>query len=118
MDRHPNNIYVRPFTLHEVELYLQSRSIRWDRYQMLQAYMTVGGIPFYYSLLDARESLVQNIDRLFFRLNGELRTEFEELYNALFTHADKYQDVVHALNNASEGMTREEMFRRAAQRQG
>ena len=113
-----NNVYVRPFTLHEVELYLQSRGIRWDRYQMLQAYMTVGGIPFYYSLLDARESLVQNIDRLFFRQNGELRTEFEELYNALFTHADKYQDVVHALTNASEGMTREEMFRRAAQRQG
>lgn len=60
-----NNIYVRPFTLHETEQYLHSRNIKWDRYQILQAYMTIGGIPFYYSLLDSRESLVQNIDRLF-----------------------------------------------------
>ena len=104
-----NNIYVRPFTLHETELYLQSRGIGWDRYQILQAYMTIGGIPFYYSLLDARESLVQNIDRLFFRQNGELSTEFEELYNALFVNADKYINVARALNSAREGMTREEI---------
>ena len=104
-----NNIYVRPFTLHETELYLQSRGIAWDRYQVLQAYMVIGGIPFYYSLLDARESLVQNIDRLFFRKNGELRTEFEELYNALFNHAEKYTRVVQALNSVSKGMTREEI---------
>ena len=104
-----NNIYVRPFTLFEVEQYLQSRDIHWDRYQTLQAYMTIGGIPFYYSLLDARESLVQNIDRLFFRQNGELRTEFDELYGALFTYADKYKDVVRALNSVREGMTREEI---------
>lgn len=107
-----NNIYVRPFTLHEVELYLQSRGIGWDRYQILQAYMTIGGIPFYYSLLDARESLVQNIDRLFFRQNGELSTEFEELYNALFTNADKYTGVARALNSVREGMTREEISKK------
>lgn len=104
-----NNIYVRPFTLYETEQYLQSRNINWDRYQILQTYMTIGGIPFYYSLLDSRESLVQNIDRLFFRQNGDLRTEFEELYNALFTHADKYVSVVQALNKVREGMTRDEI---------
>lgn len=71
--------------------------------------MIIGGIPFYYSLLDAHESLVQNIDRLFFRQNGELRTEFDELYNALFTHAEKYVSVVQTLNKVREGMTREEI---------
>ena len=104
-----NNIYVRPFTLNETEQYLHSRNINWDRYQILQAYMTIGGIPFYYSLLDARESLVQNIDRLFFRKNGELRTEFEELFNALFTHSEKYVSVVRALNAVRDGMTRDEI---------
>lgn len=104
-----NNIYVRPFTLHEAEMYLRSHGIEWDRYQILQTYMIIGGIPFYYSLLDAHESLVQNIDRLFFRQNGELRTEFDELYNALFTHAEKYVSVVQTLNKVREGMTREEI---------
>lgn len=104
-----NNIYVRPFTLHEVELYMKSRGAAWDRYQLLQTYMVIGGIPFYYSLLNVKESLVQNIDRLFFRKNGELRTEFEELYSALFTNAEKYTNVVKVLNGKREGMTREEI---------
>ena len=104
-----NNIYVRPFTLHEAEQYMQSRGAGWDRYQLLQTYMTIGGIPYYYSLLDVKESLVQNVDRLFFRKNGELRIEFDELYNALFSNATKYTDVVKLLNGKRDGMTREEI---------
>lgn len=106
-----NNIYVRPFTLHEVELYMESRGGSWDHYQMLQTYMIIGGIPFYYSLLNVKESLVQNVDRLFFRKNGELRTEFDELYGALFTHAEKYKNIVKLLNGKRYGMTREEIER-------
>lgn len=103
------NIYVRPFTLHEVEQYLESRGAKWDRYQMLQTYMVIGGIPFYYSLLNVKESLVQNIDRLFFRKNGELKMEFDELYGALFAHIENYTRVVKLLNGKREGMTREEI---------
>lgn len=102
---------MRPFTLHEVEQYMQSRGAAWDRYQLLQTYMTIGGIPFYYSLLNVKESLVQNIDRLFFRKNGALRGEFEELYSALFTSTEKYTSVVKLLNDKREGMTREEIER-------
>ena len=104
-----NNIYVRPFTLHEVEQYMQSRGAVWDRYQLLQTYMIIGGIPFYYSLLNVKESLAQNVDRLFFRKNGELRIEFEELFNALFTNTEKYTTIVKLLNSKREGMTREEI---------
>ena len=104
-----NNIYVRPFTLHEAEKYMVSRGARWDRYQLLQTYMIIGGIPFYYSLLNVKESLVQNIDRLFFRKNGELRMEFEELYNALFSNTEKYTNVVRLLNGTRDGMTRDEI---------
>ena len=100
-----NNIYVRPFTLRETEEYLQSKRFNWSRYQILQLYMVLGGIPFYLSLLDPNQSLLANIDRLFFRRNGELKTEFDELYNAIFNKADKYLEVVALLNNNHEGMT-------------
>ena len=36
------------------------------------------------SLLNMSDSLVQNIDRLFFTEGALLRNEFDELYNALF----------------------------------
>ena len=104
-DRIETRLYLLPFTLHDTETYLRSRHFTWDRYQIVQTYMTLGGIPYYLSLLKASESLVQNIDRLFFSPNGTLRTEFEELYNALFNHADGYIHIVQALAKHRNGLT-------------
>ena len=39
--------------------------------------MVLGGVPFYYSLLDPALSLSQNIDRLFFNEGALLKLEFE-----------------------------------------
>lgn len=44
----------------------------------------MGGIPYYLSLMDKSLSLAQNIDRLFFGSDSELRNEFSALYRALF----------------------------------
>ena len=100
-----NNIYVRPFTLKETEDYLKAKGFACDRYQTLQLYMVMGGIPFYLSLLNSRETIIQNIDRLFFRRNGEMTTEFDELYSAIFSSAEKYITVVSLLYSNKEGMT-------------
>lgn len=99
------NIYVRPFSLKETKEYLLSQGMFLDEYQILQLYMILGGIPFYLSLLNPSESILSNIDRLFFRKNGELRTEFDELYNAIFNKSDKYLEVVELLNKHKEGLT-------------
>ena len=104
-----NNIYIRPFTLKETEEYLLSQGIRWSRYQILQLYMVMGGVPFYLSLLDPNQTMIGNIDRLFFRKNAELRTEFDELYNAVFNKADKYLEIVSILNGNHDGMTFKEI---------
>jgi len=109
-DRIETRLYLRPFTLHDTEVYLRSRNFTWDRYQILQAYMTMGGVPYYLSLLKGSESLVQNIDRLFFAKNATLRTEFDELYNAQFTQADSYIEIIHALSEHREGLTRQQII--------
>ena len=98
-------IYLRPFTLNETEQYLQGHGCLWDRFQIAQCYMFFGGVPFYLSLLDTKESLAQNVDRLCFARGGALRLEFDELYNALFTNADKYVDIVRLLAERRCGMT-------------
>ena len=104
-----SQIYLRPFTLNETEQYLQGRGCLWDRFQIAQCYMFFGGVPFYLSLLDTKESLVQNVDRLCFTRGGALRLEFDELYNALFTHADKYIAVVRLLAEHRCGMTSQDI---------
>jgi hypothetical protein len=71
--------------------------------------MITGGVPFYLSLLDASLSLVQNVDRLFFSEDGQLKAEFRELYPALFKNADNYITVVRALNEKKTGLTRNDI---------
>lgn len=103
------HIYLETFTLKETEQYLVSRGIKWDRYQIAQAYMVFGGVPFYFSLLDGGISLAQNIDELFFSAKAQLRHEFDELYNALFSNSDKYISIVKALSQKKQGMVRNEI---------
>lgn len=104
-----SQIYLRPFTLRETEQYLQSRHCPWNRFQMAQCYMFFGGVPFYLSLINPRQSLVQNIDALCFARGGALKIEFGELFNALFTHADKYVAVVRLLAEHRGGLTNQDI---------
>ena len=55
---------------------------------VVETYMMLGGIPYYLSLLNNRESLAQNIDRLYFCKNAELNQEYNRLYAALFRSPD------------------------------
>lgn len=109
-NRITEQIYLRPFRLGECEEYLKEHGCIWDRYTILQCYMAMGGVPFYMSLLNSGQSLAQNMDRLFFSKNAPMREEYEELFNALFSQADKYIAVMNALSNSKEGLLRAEII--------
>ena len=102
-------LHLAPFTLKETEDYLRKLGFDWDRYQIMQSYMLLGGVPFYYSILQPSLSLAQNIDHLCFKADGKLRQEFDELYNALFKFADRYIDVVRALSKHHSGLSFNEL---------
>lgn len=108
-DRITMEMPIHPFTLKETEAYLESNHFTWNRLMILQTYMVFGGIPYYLSLLDAEESLVQNIDRLFFSQDMQMRREFRRLFNTLYKNPEKYIDIVKTLGKSRRGMTREEI---------
>ncbi len=99
-----------PFTLGECEDFLLSKNISFSRYQMVEAYMILGGIPYYLNLLEKKLSLAQNIDNLFFKENGELRKEFNNLYASLFKKHENYVKVVAALAIKAKGLSRDEIL--------
>ena len=72
--------------------------------------MIMGGIPYYLSLLSNRLSLSQNIDRLFFKAEGELRNEFFHLYRTLFANCEQYIKVAEVLSTKRGGLSREELI--------
>lgn len=102
-------MHLAPFTLGECEDYFKNEGIVMDRYDQLQCYMIMGGIPYYLSYLNKGYSLAQNIDYLFFHKEGKLRHEFDRLYASLFTSPDNYVKVVRLLANRREGYTRSEI---------
>lgn len=105
------NLRLSPFTLYETEQYLRLRNCKWDRYQIMQCYMMLGGVPFYLSILNTSDSLAQNIDRLFFFEGAQLKYEFDELYTGLFNKADSYIEVVKLLSENKNGLSREDIVR-------
>jgi hypothetical protein len=102
-------IHLAPFTLYETELYAKSRNLPLNKYALLDLYMIFGGIPFYLDLIRQDESVVQCVDRLFFRKNAELKTEFHELFKSLFNDKPIYKDIVHLLAKHQEGLLRNEL---------
>lgn len=109
-NRITRRVNLQPFTLHETELFLQSRSIQLNRYHILQIYMAMGGIPHYLKEVEPGKTAMQNIDQICFSPQGFLREEFTELYPALFDHAENHILVVRALANIWQGMTRQDIL--------
>lgn len=101
---------LKPFTLHEAELYLESRHFHWSRQMIAECYMILGGIPYYLKMLDPKFSLAQNVDELFFNESALLEDEFDNLFASLFNHSADYVRIIEALARKRAGFTREELL--------
>lgn len=108
-NRETCKLFLKPFNLHETELFLMSKGISWSRYEIAECYMIMGGIPYYLDTLSRSTGLKQNIDRVFFSESGELRDEFQHLYATLFTNSPDYIRIVEILSRKNRGMTRKEL---------
>jgi len=112
------SMYLAPFTLHETEQYLLSRGISWNRYQIAECYMILGGTPLYLRMLDRSLSLTQNVDNLFFAYNAPLAREYDFLFRSLFSEATMCRQIVEALAGKASGMTRAEIMAAAKIKDG
>jgi len=112
-NRVTHRIQLEPFTLGECEAFLQQKSANYNRYQIVQLYMALGGIPFYLDLVDPGKSVAQNINDLCFSPRGMLRNEFDNLYASLFKNAGKHIAIIEALAKNAKGLERGELLKRA-----
>ncbi len=99
-----------PFTLGECERFFQSKGITLSRYDIAQAYMVVGGIPYYLDYMRKGLSLAQNIDRLFFAEGAKLRDEYDRLFASVFSNPEQMKSIVQLLGTRHSGFTRQEIL--------
>ncbi|MDO5320232.1 MAG: ATP-binding protein [bacterium] len=108
-NRLTDQMHLQPFTLAECEQMVHAKGLPLSRQQVLEGYMVLGGVPFYWEKLEKSQSLDQNIDRLFFGLDAPLFDEFDQLYASLFKNPTMHTSIVTALGEKKIGMTREEI---------
>jgi AAA+ ATPase superfamily predicted ATPase len=109
-NRVTRKVLLNPFSLSETEEYFQSRNLSFDRYQIIQLYMTMGGIPHYLDQVEGGQTAIQNIDEICFNPLGLLRTEFDNLYSSLFIHPERYELIVNTLASSWKGVNRTELL--------
>lgn len=109
-NRVTKRLKVVPFTLNECELFLQSKNIALNRYQIVQLYMVMGGIPFYWDEINVNKSAAQLIETICFSENGLLRNEFPNLFSSLFNQSERHLSIVNSLAKKSKGLTRNEII--------
>ena len=63
-NRITHEMHLFPFHLKETKEYLLSNKFKWNDITILQAYMILGGIPFYLNYLKKGKSLAQSVDEM------------------------------------------------------
>jgi AAA+ ATPase superfamily predicted ATPase len=103
-------INIKSFTLKECEEYAEAFKLGMSRRQILESYMIMGGVPFYWTFIDRGKSLAQNIDDMFFNPDGDLHNEYDDLYASLFRNPDPYIKIIGALGTKRVGLSRDEII--------
>jgi len=103
-------IKLKPFQLRECEIYFKTAGIKMSRYDVVQSYMILGGIPYYLGYFEKGLSLAQNIDQLFFAENAKLYDEYDRLFASVFSNPDEMKKIVKTLSERHSGFTRQDII--------
>lgn len=104
---------LNPFTLHEAEQFYQWKGIVWNRYQLIENYMVMGGIPFYMNAVKKGWSAAQATQELFFSDSALFKDEFNNLYASLYRQPANYLAIVETLSKVGKGISRDNLLAKA-----
>lgn len=105
-------ISLKPFTLLECEEYAAYKRLGFTRKDIVETFMAIGGVAYYWSLLQEGLSAAQNFDLLFFGEQDEMRREFAYVFSSLFKVPTLHVAIVRLLGKQKSGMTRDAIVRK------
>jgi len=106
-------IHLEPFSLHETKYFLEALGHKGLTHKnVMEYYMTLGGVAHYLKLLQKNLSFVQNIERLFFQQHGVLRSEYFNLFATLFKNHQVHENIISHLCATWNGLSISELAKR------
>ncbi|MDR0832497.1 MAG: ATP-binding protein [Bacillales bacterium] len=111
-NRLTGQIFLSPLNLKECEDYFNYLQINYSRYDIVETYMILGGIPYYLDYFRKGLSVAENIDEIIFRKKAPLQNEYNELFNSLFKNSEQYKIIIETLADNYNGLTQTELARK------
>lgn len=105
-------LHISPFTLHECREFFKADGIRIDDFDICQAYIALGGIPYYLDQFRRGLSFAQNIDAILYEDNAPLRDEFDRLFTSQFANPDELKRIVETLSDKRIGLSRDDLVKK------
>jgi hypothetical protein len=102
---------IEPFKLKECKAYIENKQIVLSDYHLIELYMVLGGIPYYWDAIEKGKSTFQLVQSICFETNGILKSEFKTVFKSLFTHGEKHELIIEAIALKNKGLTREEIIK-------
>ena len=111
-------IKLSPFNLVECEELFIENNVRLSRYDIVQSYMMLGGIPYYLGYFKEGNSVPQNIDDMFFSKSSVLKDEFHRLFVSAFERPEDIKRIVKLLYTNRMGYKRKEISEKIGIKEG
>jgi len=104
---------LQPLTLSECRELLFAKKIVLPNEQLVEYYLALGGIPYYWNLILPNEPAGSFLQRCVFDKGAVLCNEFEALIEALFRESEAHIRVLTTLAQSRYGMARDELAKKA-----
>lgn len=100
-------IHLKPFDLKETKEYLlKEKGFLIDDKSVVELYMIFGGVAKYLSFLNPQKRIDENIDELFFKVDGHLNKEFSLIFKSLYQDRASFLiSIVNFLSTKKSGFT-------------
>lgn len=109
--RQSDVLNIKPFNLRECEAFAEYKHLAMSRKNIIEAYMILGGIPYYWDEFLPMDTVASGVNRMFFGESPTLDNEFEMLFRVAFEQPRPYVKVITALSEKGVGMLREEIIK-------
>ncbi len=109
-NRLTEQIHLKAFTLNECEEFLNKKGIITNKMQILEYYMVLGGVPYYYNFIQKGLSVQSNIDNMIFKEDAPLKDEFKYIFSSIFKNPHEYLKIIKVLSKKKIGLTRDEII--------
>jgi uncharacterized protein len=109
-NRITRQINLEPLNLPETKQFLKEKSIVLSNKQIVDLYMSMGGVPYYLNQVEKGKSSTQVIESLAFKRNGFLLTEFNNLFASLFKNSGIYEEIIKTIASCRYGIGKRELL--------